>query len=405
MASQTAEIASQKPVWTQTFAMLCLTVFLAYAYMAMLTPTIPLYVKDLGGSTFVAGLVLLSFSVPSFLLRPLVGYWADAWSVFGVLIAGTLLLTIGGLLQLPEVLALLFFASIIRGVGWAGLNTGGFSLLAHLAPPARRGQASSYYNMFIAAPSTAFPALALLLIDTPHAGFSAAIFVSALFAMAATGVAITLWRRRESMIEQPPVDRGQPLELTKLLERSTLLATVLLLCVTLTIPAVISFVPLYAKEVGIGGVGWFYVASGLGIIGIQLIVGPLTDRFGRGRSLLVSYACVAIALVIIVLARNLLVLVIAGVVYSAGQGLTSASTTAIAMDRATVQRRGAAMATYSLAFQLGMGIGSVIAGGLIDTAGYETMYLFSIGIIGVGVIFALLNWQALRLQPRTLTTV
>ena len=47
---------------TKPFILLCLAMTLGYANQWVLTPVIPLYVHDLGGSSFVAGLVLLAFS-------------------------------------------------------------------------------------------------------------------------------------------------------------------------------------------------------------------------------------------------------------------------------------------------------------------------------------------------------
>jgi len=133
-------------LWTAPFTLLCIAVSLGYAHQALLTPAIPLYVADEGGSALFAGLVLLAFSVPSFLVRPLLGHLADTWSAVGVLALGCLLLAIGGILFITPLLVMLFVASIIRGLGWAGLNTGGYTLLAEAAPSDRRGEAAGYYS-------------------------------------------------------------------------------------------------------------------------------------------------------------------------------------------------------------------------------------------------------------------
>ncbi|HXG37115.1 MAG TPA: MFS transporter, partial [Dehalococcoidia bacterium] len=213
----------QQRLSSRAFALLCLSVFLAYSHQAFLTPTVPLYVTDLGGSTLMAGLVLLSFSIPSFTFRPLVGYWTDTWNVFGVLIIGTLLLATGAILHLPRVLGLLFLAGAVRGLGWAGLNTGGFSLLAHIAPSARRGEAASYYNISTASPNTLFPALAIFLLDVPHAGFVAVFLLSAGTALLATLTGASI--PREKILSEQRQIKSQKLSLSLLLEPSILLPT------------------------------------------------------------------------------------------------------------------------------------------------------------------------------------
>src|SRR6185503_3907391 len=98
------------------FLLLCLTMFLGCASHWVLTPIIPLYVHDLGGSAFIAGLVLFAFAVPSFTLRPLLGTIADRWSAAGVLAAGLVLLTAGTLLLFVSLLTMLFVGTIVRGV-------------------------------------------------------------------------------------------------------------------------------------------------------------------------------------------------------------------------------------------------------------------------------------------------
>ena len=89
---------SRPVVAKRPFLVLCLAMFLGCSSHWVLTPTIPLYVHNLGGSAFTAGLVLLAFAVPSFTIRPLLGSIADRWSAAGVLAIGLALLATGTLL-------------------------------------------------------------------------------------------------------------------------------------------------------------------------------------------------------------------------------------------------------------------------------------------------------------------
>jgi len=181
--------ARPESLWTPAFSLLCLTVLLGHAHQSLLTPTVPLYVHDKGGSAFLAGLTLLTFSVPSFLVRPLFGFLADAWSAAGVLALGLLLLAVGGLVYLAPFLVMLFLAAVIRGLGWAGVNTGGYTLLAFAAPTSRRGEASGYYSGVTSCAGILFPALALWLINAPGAGFNLVFLLSSGVAM--TGLPLT----------------------------------------------------------------------------------------------------------------------------------------------------------------------------------------------------------------------
>jgi len=77
-------------IWNRAFALLYLAEFLGYAQHFVLQPTFPLYITSLGGTPFIVGLVIASFGVTSVISRPIIGYWADRWSITGVMILGLL---------------------------------------------------------------------------------------------------------------------------------------------------------------------------------------------------------------------------------------------------------------------------------------------------------------------------
>jgi predicted MFS family arabinose efflux permease len=67
------------------------------------------------------------------------------------------------------------------------------------------------------------------------------------------------------------------------------------------------------------------------------------------------------------------------------------------MDLTDPRSRGRGMATFSLSFQLGAGIGALIAGALADLVGLRGMYGGSIAMTLAG--FGLLAWAWKRLPP------
>ena len=77
--------------------------------------------------------------------------------------------------------------------------------------------------------------------------------------------------------------------------------------------------------------------------------------------------------------------------------MIGSTTTALAMDLANPVSRGRAMATYSISYQLGAGVGSLISGAIADLIGLRAMYVGSIVITAAG--FALLA-SAWKLLPR-----
>jgi len=366
--------------------------FLGYANQWVITPTIPLYVQDTGGSAFLAGVALLAFSVPSFTVRPLVGRVADNWNAAGVLSIGLLLLAAGSLLFLVPLLAMVFVGGVVRGLGWAGLNTGGYTRLATAAPAQRRGEAAGYYTSATASASIVFPALALWLLDG-HGGFQLAFLLSAILALLGLPIAMSLARDRvEAAVRVRTTDEPAP---GNLIDRSVLLATGLNLCSTLTGPSVMAFLPLYARSLDIGNIGLFYVLAGATGLVVRPVLGKKSDAIGRGPSIAIGLGAQLIGLLFIIFAQGLALMLVGGFFFAVGTAMTSSVTTALAMDLANPRSRGQAMATFSISFQIGAGIGAIISGALADLAGLRGMYAGSIAITVAGLALLATAWKSL----------
>src|SRR6185369_12897116 len=171
-------------IWTRTFMLLCATQLLGYAQHFMLAPVLPLYITQLGGSPFIVGVVLACFAVSSVAVRPVVGHWADRWSEAGVMIAGVLFQAVSIFFCFIPMISATALANGLRGIGWAGLNTGGYSLLALIAPASKRGAASGMYSGVQSSAQILFPPFALWILYASFGGYGLVFIVTALFSLA-----------------------------------------------------------------------------------------------------------------------------------------------------------------------------------------------------------------------------
>lgn len=389
---------SQPRIWTATYSALCASALLAYLNQQALLPVIPLYVRAIGEDEFVAGLVLGSFSLVSFLLRPIIGHLVDVRGAGQVFVAGALLLGAGTAGLLFPVIVVLLFASAIRGIGWAGVNTGANVLLAELAPSRRRGEAAGYFALFPAAASTAGPPLALWWVQ--QGGSYRLIFLACSgLAGAATLVATRLLGisgRAVARQARSQVGRGA------LIARDSMLPSGLLILVMFTQPAVLGFYPLYAEELGVSGtaIAAFYVLSGVSAVVARAMFGRVSDRASRGHAVFSGFVLIGIALLLLQGASPLFLLS-AAVLYAAGHGLCQPALTALAIDRADPTKTGVSMATFSASYQIGMGGGSVVAGALITVVGYSGLYWWMLAVVAIGLAASALNWPALTRKSET----
>ncbi|MGZ8426030.1 MAG: MFS transporter [Candidatus Binatia bacterium] len=389
-------------LWTRTFLLLCTAQFFGSSQHALLQPTFPLYITSLGGTPFQVGLVIACFAVTSVVFRPIIGGWADQWSEPGVSFCGLTLLALAVLLCFIPLTEATMFANALRGIGWAAMSAAGYSMLALSAPPQRRGEASGYYSGVQASGTILLPAVALWLIDlpswAPFGGFGVVFAVA--FALAATGaVAAAVLKRHVPPRSQER--RAAPSgpwwqEILSVLDREIILASVLSFVSHVTFPAVASFLVLYARELAIDNIGWFYVVSGATSILARPLLGKVSDRVGRGRALLACFILETIALVLLAFATNLLALIISGALYMLGLAMSSSTTLAIAMEQAKPERRGRAMATFSIALPLSNGIGALICGSLVQWFGFFAMYLVLAALGASGLFITIANRARLK---------
>jgi MFS family permease len=292
------------------------------------------------------------------------------------------------------------------------LNAVGTGWIAMLAPVARRAEAMGYYTMSQSLGTALAPALGIELLT--RWGSSAAFAVSALFGIAAL-VAAILTRAPATAEPGPPGLAGPPgplgppgppgppgprgagvprpprAWLGRFIEPSVLSVTAILTLVQLNGPVLSSFAPLYFRSIGVDGVEWYFVGQGLMSIVSRALLGRWADRMGRSRSLVLGFGVQMLGLGLVWQSRELAPLIAGGGLYTLGSGISQPSLYALAADRAAPERRGAAMATYTMGFQLGSGLGAVVWGTTIEHLGYQVMYACAFVPLGAAIVLSLFD--------------
>lgn len=92
-------------------------------------------------------------------------------------------------------------------------------------------------------------------------------------------------------------------------------------------------------------------------------------------------------------------MIVCGALYMVGNAIGSSTTLAIAVERADPRRRGKQMASFSVAYLLSYGVGSLITGSAVEAAGYAGMFFILAALQALGLIFVLINAAKLRASP------
>ncbi|MBX3031221.1 MAG: MFS transporter [Chloroflexi bacterium] len=387
-------------LYTRPFVALCALVLLGFCSFSVVNPVIPVIVIDAGGDAALAGIIVAVFSVPSVLLRPFFGRLVDEWSKRRVLTLGIGGLTLSSLLYLVPGIGPMVGVRLLHGTAWGAFNTGGNSTLAEIAPPERRGEASGIYGLMPGVAQMVMPALGLALLGMwgPPAPF----LFAAMLGLVGLGIAIfgpgLAWRPAT----RPATPRASGVG--SLIERRVVLPMTLEFLWMSTNCLFFIFPPVWAREHGIPieALALYYPAMGFAMVAARIVIGPRLDRVARGWPVIMGAGLGVVGLVVAVVAQDVAMLTVGGVLYAIAAALTSPIHLAIAMDRASAGRVGAAMATYSLGYQLGLGIGSAAYGVVISMAGFPAPFVIGMGAMGL-MMAAIVGGRGELLRPRVAT--
>ena len=168
-------------------------------------------------------------------------------------------------------------------------------------------------------------------------------------------------------------------------------------CLTFAWGALLSFLPLYAQDLGISrrAIGGLFGLQAFANMGMRAPVGYLSDRLGmRAPFITAGMLVFAAAVMVIPASRRLLVLAAAIAMTGVGQGIGAVATGAALSESAEPSVRGAAMGGYSMALYAGVAGGSIGVGPVIERASFQAGFVVAAAVLLVGA--AAFHWVARR---------
>ena len=363
-------------LYSAGFVALLAVTLLGFSMNMLLQPVLPVLVLARGGDATLVGLIVAAFSFPSVLLRPVFGRLVDEWNHRRVYLLGTAGLALCSVAYLIPSLAVVFAIRLVHGTAWGAFNTGGHAALARLAPPARRGEASGVYNLMPGLAQFLGPSLGLALVAL--SGFDAAFLAAAGLALLATLVMVFGPLRLPSTPTHPPRPSVEG-RLDRFFEPGAVLPMAIEFLFTSSLTLFLVYPPVFAARAGIplSDLAFYYPIYGGVLVVSRFLLRRTMDRFAR-PTIIIGGALIAIlALAVAAAVPTLTGLTIAGALYGFAAAFTSPTIMALAIDRSDPKRVGSAMATYSLGFQMALGVGAAIWGVTIDALGYPAPYFLA----------------------------
>lgn len=380
----------KKELYTINFVLITLSTFALFTSFYFLLVTLPLYVLKLGGSKSEIGLIIGVFTISAVLSRPHLGRAVDTHGRKTILIAGLLIFLVCMLLYnyTTNVISLLMLR-VFHGIGWGAATTAAITLIADIAPMHRRGEAMGVYGMAANVAMAIGPILGVLLLNVSN--FFTLFIVCGVIALISLLLILPV---AEITVEHPK---------TSLFSRKAIFPAILMFIFTLTYGSLVSFLPLFTQERDIQPSQFFtylygfptkeltpaifFTVFAITVIFVRVVAGKISDIKGRGFVIIPGMLSGALGLLVLSKADSLWLFLIAAVIYGLGFGSVHPAVTALLVDRVDEHNRGAAMGTFSAAFDLGIGTGAILLGIVLQLKGFTIMYSMAGMIVLIGAIW------------------
>lgn len=359
----------------------------------MANTTLPVYADYLGASTSMVGIVVSSFSISAILVRPFAGPAFDSFSRKRLLLISQIIICAS--LFLYGVVASLEALIAIRLLHGIGIGLSGplaMSLVSEFLPASKFASGISIYALAQSFAQVIGPAVGLYLVNAT--GFSYAYFLaSGLLLIAILGVALI----KEPYHERLPYQ----LKFSRMFAPEALSKGFALMLIAISFSCLTSYVVLYGYSRGIEDMGAFFVVYALCLVVTRPVFGKMADKFGSPFMLIFGIIFFEASYIALSLADSFAGFIIAAVISSAGFGCCGPLLQSMALASVPESRRGAASNTAFTGLDLGMLIGPIVGGVVVEAlmgqtgsipTSYSDMWLFML-IPSIGTLVIAIYWQ------------
>ena len=377
-----------QPLFTARFALLCLCGLAYFMSLGLVYPVLPGFVEnELGGGPVAVGLAVGGFGLSAAVARPLVGPLGDSKGRRYLVMWGCVLVgfgILGNLWATTVTVAVLF--RLLTGLGEAAFFVGIAAAAQDMAPEHRRGEATSYFSVMVYGGLAAGPVLGEQLADSAGA--------DAVWITGGVLCAVAIMLGAVSMPGRPEGARsGWP---NSFIHWPALRPALLLGLGLLGYSGFLAFIKLHVDDIGFPHAGAVFVTFAVCVIGLRILLARLPDRLGPQRTSTLSYVFSGSGLWILAFWPQIPGVFVGTVVLAMGQTFLFPALFVMAVQSAPINRRSQAIGTFSIAFDLAVGVGGLVLGGVAAASSYSTAF-FAGGCFSV--IALIVSRTVARPQP------
>ncbi len=255
---------------------------------------------------------------------------------------------------------------IFQGIGLAFFSTASYTLIANITSETHRGQIISYYSLSANFAFAIAPYFGLLFIN--EFSFTFLFLFCVGLSLCTSFLAIRL-KKREDLPIRDQSEKKEPL-----LSHEALPAAFMVFLLHVIWGSLNAFFPLYALKQGISNPGFFFAILAITLNLGRVLGGKLLDFYDRKKLVLFSHMVTIVSLIILTFSQTLLMFIGVAIMLGMGLALLFPSFIIYAIENSG-SARGPAMGTLMTFNDLGVGIGPMIMGAILQRTSYPMMFV------------------------------
>lgn len=364
----------------------------------MLNVVLPLYVtEDLGKTAAVSGLMTTFYTIASAVSRPVNGLLTDKLTRRIVMVVGCGLYAIGIFLcGFIPMLATAFCCRMLQGIGYSAASTSNMAASNDVIPKDKLNEGVGYFGISHTLPSLFGPVIVTTLISA--IGNRGTQYVIAAVCALATILALfaNYEKKPEFAREVPPKAEKAPKG--AFIEPTAIVPSLIQFGSLFFTSALMVFITLFftACSLPTSYLSAYLTTTGLSILLVRTLLSRFVGKVNPLVLLIPAWIAGIAECLLLPCINSMAASITMGVLFGCVHGIVWMTNGALAVSRAVPQRRGAANATFYLAFDAAIGTGAAVWGALIDAIGYVATYrVTACGYVVIAIIAVLVfrKWK------------
>lgn len=387
-------------LWNSNYVKVWVANFMIFFSFMLLTPLLPLYLKDTFGADKQAiGIVLSGYTLFALLIRPFSGFFVDSFPRKVVLLIcyGLFCVFFGGYLAAGS---LLLFAIVrtLHGAPFGATTVANSTVAIDVLHPSRRSEGIGYYGLSNNIASAIAPALAIYILHLTNS-YELLFWISLITSAIGLAINATLKLNTRELIKDKP-----KISLDRFFLVKGWSEALTMVCFAFSYGVLATYVAIYGKEeLGIsGGSALFFMLLSIGLI-LSRLVGSRTLRQGKiTQNAAVGVSISVFGYLLFAALHNPIGYYGAALVIGLGNGHMWPAYQTMFINLAPHTQRGTANSSVLISWDVGVGLGILVGGVLSEHVGYHSAFwaAWILNVVGVVGFFAYVRQSYLRNRLR-----